>query len=132
MDITSKNRNNLKQAVSSPTLQPLADTPPFQSSTQRAQSPLQTEENQTLNKDKNGEPEMKYSMQIIHLTVKCCTMICHMLTFYSSSSSNSILSMLFIPRYYLHQTRTFTDLWFATSASLYIVYTIIYVHESKK
>lgn len=79
MDITSKNRDNLKQAVSSETLQSLAGTPPFYSSMQMAQSPLQTEENQTLNKDKNEEPEIKYSMETIHPTVKCCTMICHML-----------------------------------------------------
>lgn len=80
MDITSKNRHNLKQVVSSQILQPFADTSPFQSSIQRAQSPLQTEENQTLNKDKNEEAEIKYIMEIICLTVKCCTMICHMLS----------------------------------------------------
>lgn len=80
MDITSKNRDNLKQAISSQTLHSFADTPPFQSSIQRAQSPLQTEENQTLNKDKNKEPKIKYSMEIINLAVKCCAMICHMLS----------------------------------------------------
>lgn len=80
MDITSKNRDDLKQAVSSQTPQPFTDTPPFQSHIQRAQSPLQTEENQTLDKDKNEEPEIKYSMEIISLAVKCCTMICHTLS----------------------------------------------------
>lgn len=28
---------------------------------------------------KNEEPEIRYSMEIIHSTVKCCTMICHIL-----------------------------------------------------